>query len=198
MNSIVDPVSIRRKVYMTYFQDGMWDIVLGLFFFGWGFAVLFDFGWLPGATFISSFYIALSLKHKITYPRIGFSRLTENRKRASISIILGVVVLLGIIILLPVFNPAVKQVLQNYFEFLFGTMLAVAVGLIGYWWRITRWYWYAGMVFILATVNQWLGLSFHLSFIIPGIVILSCGVFFFVLFLRKYPKVAEEDLSDNR
>jgi len=182
---------------MTYFQDGMWDIVLGLFFLGWGFTVLFDLGWLPGATFVSSFYIAMGLKQKITYPRIGFSRLAETRRRASVSIIIGVVALLGIIVLLPVFNPAVQQVLQKYFEFLFGTTLAVAVGLIGYWWRITRWYWYAGMVFILAAVNQWLGLSFHLSFIIPGVVILSCGAFLFVLFLRKNPSVSEEDLGDN-
>jgi hypothetical protein len=77
-------------------------------------------------------------------------------------------------------------------------MLAVAVGLIGYWWHITRWYRYAGLIFILAAVNQWLGLSFHLSFIIPGVIILSCGVFLFVLFLRKYPGAAEEDLSDRR
>ena len=62
-----DPKKIQRKVYVTYFQDGLWDVVLGLFLLGWGFAILFDFSWLPSGTFIAFFFLALGLKQKITY-----------------------------------------------------------------------------------------------------------------------------------
>jgi hypothetical protein len=85
------------------------------------------------------------------------------------------------------------QFLRDYFELLFGTMLTIAVGLVGYWWRIVRWHYYAGLVFASAAINQWLGLSFELSFIIPGGVILLCGLIIFFRFLRKYPRVSAED-----
>lgn len=184
---------------MSYFRDGLWDIVLGFFFLGWGFAVFFNLGWLPGATFIAAFYIALSLKQKITYPRIGFSRPAEQRKQMSRLVIAGVAaLLLGLIIFLVTTSGDTPQFMYVYFEFLFGTMLAVAIGVIGYWWGIIRWYVFAGLVFALAAFNQWLGLSFHLSFFIPGTVILAYGTFVFVHFLREHPKVSAEDYGENR
>ena len=89
------------------------------------------------------------------------------------------------------------QFLRDYFELLFGTMLAVVIGLIGYWWGIVRWYSYAGLVFVLAIFNQWLGLSFELSFVIPGGIILLYGLLIFIRFLRKYSRVPAEGFDGN-
>ena len=190
---------IQRKVYMSYFQDGLWDVVLGLFLLSWGFAVLFDLGWLPGVAFVVFFYLALSLKQKSTYPRIGFSKPAEHRKQMSRIVIAGAVtLLLGIMVFIIVIAGGMPQLLHDYFELLFGTMLAVVIGLIGYWWGIVRWYSYAGLVFVLAAFNQWLGLSFEMSFIIPGGVILLYGLIIFIRFLRKYPKVSAENFDGNQ
>jgi len=189
-----DPKKIRRKVYMTLFEDGLWDVVLGLFLLAWGFAILFDLGWLPGVGFVVFFYLALGLKQKITYPRIGYARPAEGRKQRSRAVIAGgVALLLGVMVFLLVVTGRMPQFLRDYFELLFGTMLAIAVGLVGYWWGIIRWYCYAGLVFVFAAFNHWLGLSFELSFVIPGGVILFYGVIVFVRFLRKYPTVSAED-----
>ena len=94
MMNEMDTERIRRKVYMTYFQDGLWDMVLGLFLLGWGLTVSFDLPWLPGATFIAFFWLALGLKQKITYPRIGYVKAAEQRNRTIIIIIVGVVAFL--------------------------------------------------------------------------------------------------------
>ncbi len=199
MKSAIDIRKIQRKVYMAYFQDGLWDVVLGLFLLGWGFAILFDLGWLPGATFIALFWMALGLKQRITYPRIGYAKAAEHRKQKSRVVIAGAVtLLLGIMIFLLVVTGGMPQFLRDYFELLFGTMLAIAIGLIGYWWGIARWYGYAGLVFVFATCNHWLGLSFELSFIIPGGVILLYGMTIFARFLRKYPPVLTEGFDDNQ
>ena len=193
MKSAIDTKKIQRKVYMTFFQDGLWDVVLGLFLLGWGFAILFDLGWLPGATFIAFFWIAMGLKQKITYPRIGYAKPAEHRKQKSRIVIAGAVtLLLGIMVLVVVVTGGMPQFLRYYFELLFGTMLAIVIGLIGYWWGIVRWDIYAGLVFILAVFNQRLGLSFELSFVIPGGVILLYGLIIFARFLRKYPPVLAE------
>ena len=39
---------IQRKVYLSYFKDGLWDILLGVFFAGWGIMVTSDFGAIGG------------------------------------------------------------------------------------------------------------------------------------------------------
>ena len=146
-----DPKRIQRKVYMTFFEDGLWDVVLGLFLLGWGFAILFDLGWLPGVGFVVFFYLALGLKQKISYPRIGYAKPAGARKQRSRAVIAGgVTLLLGITVFLLVVTGRTPQFLQDYFELLFGAMLAIVVGLVGYWWRIVRWYYYGGLVFVFA------------------------------------------------
>ena len=194
-----DPKKIQRKVYMTFFEDGLWDVVLGLFLLAWGFAILFDLGWLPGVSFVVFFYLALGLKQKMTYPRIGYAKPAEARKQRSRVVVAGgVTLLLGIMVFLLVVTGGMPQFLRDYFELLFGTMLAIVVGLVGYWWGIIRWYYYAGLVFVFAAFNQWLGLSFELSFIIPGGLILFCGLISFVRFLRKYPRLSAEDFNGSQ
>ena len=47
---------IQRKVYMTFFQDGLWDIFLGLFILGWGLSILTEAAYLPGVFHRYIFY----------------------------------------------------------------------------------------------------------------------------------------------
>ena len=193
-----DPKKIKRKVYMSFFQDGLWDIFLGLFLLGWGFTVWIDLPWLPGAIFVGFFWLVLGLKKMITYPRIGHATPTEQRSRTLKIAIAGVVVLAAVIFLLPIVARGEVQFMRNYFEFLFGSMIAIAVALIGYWWRIYRWYLYAGMVFLFFVFNQWSELSFSLSFIMPGGVITLSGLNILYRFLHRYPVVSQENKYEIR
>ena len=193
-----DPKKIKRKVYMSFFQDGLWDMFLGFFLLGWGFTVWIDLPWLPGAIFVGFFWLVLGLKKMITYPRIGHATPTEQRSRTLKIAIAGVVVLAAVIFLLPIVARGEVQFMRNYFEFLFGSMIAIAVALIGYWWRIYRWYLYAGMVFLFFVFNQWSELSFSLSFIMPGGVITLSGLNILYRFLHRYPVVSQENKYEIR
>ena len=194
----IDLKKIKRKVYLTYFQDGLWDIVLGLFLLSWGFTVWFDLPWLPGATFVGFFWLALGLKQKITYPRIGYARPSEHSQRTLKIVIGGVVVLVAVVFLLPIINRGETQFLHNYFELLFNTIMAIAFGLIAYWWRIYRWYLYAGMVFVFSVFNQFSEFSFSMSFIMPGGIITLCGLTILYRFLHNYPVIIEEGLDERQ
>jgi len=198
VNSDIETRKIKRKVYMTFFQDGLWDIFLGLFLLAWGLTVWFDLPWLPGGIFVGFFWMVFGLKKMITYPRIGHANTTEQRSRTLTIAIAGVVVLVAVVFLLPVVAKGEVQFLRNYFEFLFGSMIAIAVALIGYWWRIYRWYLYAGMIFLFFVFNQWSELSFNLSFIMSGWLITLCGLNILYRFLRRYPIVPEEDNYESR
>jgi hypothetical protein len=198
MKPEIDTNKIKRKVYLTYFQDGLWDIMLGLFLLAWGFTVWFDLPWLPGATFIAFFWLVLGLKQKITYPRIGYARPAEYRQRALKIVIAGVVVLVAVVFLLPIINRSEMQFLHNYFELLFSTMMAIAFALIAYWWRIYRWYLYAAMVFVFSVFNQWSEFSFSMSFIMPGVIITLCGLTILYRFLHNYPVIVGESIAESQ
>lgn len=198
MQPEIDPKTIKRKIYMSYFQDGLWDILLGFFLLSWGVGIFFDQAILPTLVWIALFPSVLALKRKVTYPRIGYSRPAEHRKQMTRIMIAGAVtLLLGIIVFLLVFADGMTQFLKDYFEFLFGSMLSVVIALIGYWWNIVRWFGYAILVFICATINQWSGLSFEMSFIIPGGIVILYGLFLFVRFIHRYPVIASEEINGN-
>jgi hypothetical protein len=193
-----DTKKIRRKLYISYFQDGLWDIVLGIFLLSWGITVWFNIGWLPGVTFVAFFWLALGLKQKITYPRIGYAKPADQRQQLLRIVITGIVtLLLGLIVFLIIFTDRTPQFVDNYFELIFGGILAIAVGLIGSWFGISRWYAYAAMMLVSAIANQWWGLSFEFSFILPGGIILIYGLITLFRFLRKYPEVSEESFHDR-
>lgn len=193
MNAEISPEKIKRKVYISFFQDGLWDIVLGLFLLSWGCAIAFDLGWLPGTAFVAIFFVVSGLKQKVTYPRLGYFRPVGQRRQMLKLAIAGVIVLLlGIMVFLIIFTGGMPQLLHDYFELLFGMMLALVVLLIGLWWKIIRWCAYAGLMFIAAACNQWLGLSFQKSFLLPGAVICICGAIMLVRFLNTNSIISDK------
>jgi len=190
---------IKRKIYYSYFQDGLWDIVLGLFLLSWGCAVLLDLTWMPGAAFVAFFWLALGLKRKITYPRAGYAITTGMQRQRIRILIAGIATfILGLFILGMVVTGFMPNFMYDYFELFFGIMIAILTGLIGLFWGITRWYIYAGAIGIFAAINQWSTLTFDQAFFIPGGIISICGIIILIRFLKKYSNLPQEDSDDNR
>ena len=80
--------TIKNKVHFTFFQDGLWDIFLGVFLLAWGLTVWFNLPFLPGGVFVLFFWLVLGLKQLITYPRIGYARPIEHQSRLIKTIII--------------------------------------------------------------------------------------------------------------
>ena len=195
MNADADLNIIKRRVYLTYFMDGLWDIALGLFLLAWGFTVWFDIPWLPGAIFILSFWLAFGLKQRITYPRVGYARPSETEKRTGKVLLAGTVILVAVVLGLQVLNISRFEFFKEYFEFLFGTSIVIAILIVAWWWRVLRWFLYAGMLFVFFISDQWAGLSFSLSFLIPGATVALCGLVILYRFIRTHKAVSEAELD---
>ena len=192
---------IQRKVYMTFFQDGLWDIFLGLFILGWGLAILTDLAYLPGVTFIGLYFAIWGVKKRLTYPRIGYARFsaTSRRRVTTRFIILGVAVLLvGVMVAVLWGIRARPQWLADYFPLIFNGILAAIVCFIGYWARAKRFYGYAVLIFLGAVFHLWLGARWEFGFIGAGGIILLIGLGVLIIFLRRYPKMAEEGQNINQ
>ena len=192
---------IQRKVYLSFFQDGLWDIFLGLFILGWGLAILTELAYLVGAFFIGIYFTVWGVKKRLTYPRIGYARFSETSRRRITGrfIILGVVLLLvGVMVAVLWGISARPQWLADYFPLVFNGMLAAVVCIVAYWARANRFYLYAVLIFLGAVFHLWLGIPWEFGFIGAGGIIVLIGVVILINFLRKYPKMDEEAQHNDR
>ena len=191
---------IQRKVYMSFFEDGIWDIFLGLFILGWGLAILTEAAYLPGVSFIGIYFCIWGIKKWLTYPRIGyvkFSSTSRQRITTRFVILLAAVLLLGVLVALLMITDTRPEWLGEYFALIFNGMLAIIVCTAAYLVAIKRFYLHALLIFLGAVFHQWLNIPWEFGFLGAGSVILLIGLGLLVNFLRKYPKLTEEG-SDGR
>ncbi len=201
MVSDVNLKEIQRKVYMSFFQDGLWDIFLGLFIVGWGLSILTEAAYLPGVSFIGIYFVIWGVKKWLTYPRIGYARFSATSRRrikARSVIILTVVLLLGVVVGVLWGIGTRPQWLVDYFPLVFNGMLAAIVCFAAYWARVNRFYLHAALIFLGAVFHLWLGIRWEFGFIGAGGIIVLIGVGLLIRFLRKYPKMVEEVSSEDR
>jgi predicted membrane protein len=193
--------TIQRKVYMTFFEDGVWDIFLGLFILGWGLSILTNGSYLPGIVFVCLYFTIFGIKKWLTYPRIGYVRFDSTSQR---KIKTGVVILLTMLLLLGVLTGVLFGIgtrphwLVDYFPLIFNGMLAVVVCLAAYWAGVNHFYLYAILIFLGAPLHVWLGIPWEFGFIGAGGIITLIGLGFLIRFLRKYPRVSQEGQDANR
>jgi len=186
---------IEWKVYMSFFQDGVWDIFLGLFVLGWGLSMLTDAAYLPGIAFSCLYLTIWGIKKWLTYPRIGYVRFSSTSRRRITNrfvVLLTATALLGAVVNVLWGIGARPQWLFDYFPLIFNGMLAVIVCLAAYWVRANRFYLYAVLIFLGAPLHVWLGIKWEYGFIGAGSIILLVGLGFLLSFLRKYPRPVRE------
>ncbi len=152
---------IERNALMTYFQDGWWDILLGIFLLGWGLGILTDTAAYTGIWFVPAYWIIWSLKRKLTQPRVSYVKVTRERKTLSWLTIAGVITfLIAIIAYFLTVSGSTPVFIKGYFMFFFGAIIAALAGAIAYWWLVNRWYTYAVLVLLgeLLLISGWVSL----------------------------------------
>ncbi|UCH42814.1 MAG: hypothetical protein JSW16_08420 [Dehalococcoidales bacterium] len=204
---------LERKAFLSTYQDGLWDMCIGLI------VICMSFFLYRPATGYSPLNIVLVLacmalacalflagKKFITLPRMGQVKFGEKRtrRRKTMAIVLGVVVLFQAALLVIQFvgwrNPEFGAMLNEFFQERDAMDLAVAtlgslfVGpsmiLVAYFMDLTRGYFIA--VMIALTVFLMIYLNQPIYAIIIGILIAVPGVVLFLRFLQKYPLHREE------
>jgi len=196
MQTDIDLKQIQRKVYMSYFQDGLWDILLGVFLVCWGLMVTFDFVPVMGGFWLVFYLLVLGLKRWLVYPRAGYIKIPEARRQQIRMVILGGVVFLAGVAMIPIFViDSRPEWFSEYFMLMLGAMFTLIIVFLAGWWRVNRWYAYAAMVLLAFMSHQWLDTELNLSFFVPGIIIAVYGLISLYLFLRRYPKKPSEDID---
>ncbi|MFX1590990.1 MAG: hypothetical protein ACFFC1_22875 [Promethearchaeota archaeon] len=207
-SNVLDIKSLEKKVYRSFFEDGFWDIFIGMLLLGFGLTwtrIFFDI-FEPLAIMIISiiwntitFLIYYLGKKFITIPRIGIVKFGQKRKarQKKLKIFLLINVLFGCVVFILTFFGLLD------FLAIGGSLTPLLIGLIAYTFPFTivayflefnRLYIYAlmgGFSFFLSDIiYSILGspLDSILGFGVPGGIIVVIGLVFLIKFLRNYPK----------
>ena len=206
MGEKIDLKEIEKKAWRSTYQDGLWDIYIGLLIIGY--ALLFYLNYLefeePLLILFLVSWNAIPIlilffgKKFITPKRIGSVKFGEKRKKTKkrltyfltanvfILVIFLILTQLGIFELIPFEGLMVPLIL--------GLFISIPLFIVAYFLDFSRLYVYSiffGVGYLLSELFYPLvgaPLDSLLSFGVPGIVITLIGVYFLFSFLKKYPK----------
>jgi hypothetical protein len=206
---------IERRAWRSTFQDGLWDIYLGLLLLAMAVgAWMSDMGASKGlyyATYAGLMGLAMLAlwagKRFITIPRMGRVKFgpkgKARRKKARLLLTISVVVgaLLFVFIWLAVAGKWSQGAPWRLIAPLVWTVnVLIVFGLGGYFLDFQRLY-LIGLMYALAvpldeTLRALFGLDLSpLAFGLPALVILGMGLVVFARFMRQYPLPSDRDVN---
>ena len=192
---------IERKAYMSYHQDGLLDMVIGLYALSFGLGIFvdkileFSFVAIMPAIMISIVLpIWIHAKKKITMPRIGFVKFGARGSNKLFAIFLGLAVAgLGVSLALSVFmigqngRPVWLEILFQYGMIWIGLGAAVIGSLFAYTMGLKRLHGYGLLTLALFVSGHFLGIPFEYLLLTIGSVIIASGAALLVQFIQRYP-----------
>ena len=202
--------TLERNVTLVYFEDGLWDMVLGftLVAFGIGSAV---YDYLPNPMnsilgpllWFLGFIGFLVGKRFITYTRIGILKAKiKKRKRLIIPISITVffVILTIVAVILTVLGILTFNGLGIGTAFIFGLMPVAIFSVIALVLNYYKIFIHAAIFGIAFFTNEMLNIYDYslyggITLIGCGLIIITMGAIQLVKFLKKYPLIHGEDLS---
>ena len=181
---------VERRAWTLYFQDGLWDIFLGLLFLGGGLRSLTGNLWFY--LLIAAGVLALILgKRWITVPRLGQINFSPQRKARQnlLRVAIFAVVLLTAALALWTALPA---------GWIFVVLVPGIFLLMAYMMDFKRLYFYAVLITAFMVITEVYGDPLAAwAQIIAGLVPLSVGLVLLVRFLRRYPVIDEASLLET-
>jgi len=209
MNNQLDLKALEQKAWKSFFDDGLWDIYLGLLLALMGISGFISHNTSLNEDQATLVYLALMVtimaafwvgKRFIVAPRIGRVKF-QAKKRRKISAVLFVSVIVGLIAWwfaadMTSASPEQRATLKELFPLIYALNALIVFGAIAYFTSFERLY-YIGILFALPVpVDQWLYDSYginldYIAFIVPAAIIIVIGIWYFVRFLKNYPPAPE-------
>ena len=197
---------LEKKAWRSTFEDGLFDIYLGILFFGIGtgsaFGLIFGqwYNYLFIFLIMGVSIIILTLgKNYITVPRVGFVKFGKQRKirkaKIMLVLIINIIFLLAIWYLLTTPQGGLKYELPfNAFSGLFiGLLMMIPLWAVAYLLQFNRLFYHAILIGLTPFATDLLELfmnnilSIILAYAIMDGIIVITGVVFLFRFLKKYP-----------
>ncbi len=203
MSQNIDFKELRKKVYLSYHQDGLIDIIIGASILGFGLQIATNNSAFLFLTWIG-FILYTPLKNRITIPRLGYVRFDEERKTAMrlvLLIAIGVLVMamfIGLFVFVRSGNmpQTASDWLKKYHMLLLGIFIAIPLFAAAFWSGLKRLIIYAGLILSVIFAGIQLGIDPPLYVIALGCIILLAGLWVLFRFLKQYPVVNKNHATE--
>jgi len=193
---------VEKKTYMSYHQDGLLDIFIGIYILLFGLGILLrtidDFSmWfiIPAIFPAIMIPIWISAKKRITMPRIGYVNFGIRGVNKMMAIFLGLMVAgLGAFMVFGLgafVGEGWALTLRDFF--ISNSMIIIGIGavvvssLFAYTMGLKRLYGYGLLIFALFFTGYFIAIPFEYFLVTIGLVIIISGFILLIRFIQKYP-----------
>ncbi len=199
---------LEKKIATVQFQDGIFDIVLGLALIVYGIASILYEIWTEVWAVLGMFLIYVLLATPlflvqiyVTKPRLGAVKFKAKRKRKRLGVVIFTAVLLvANIVLLILISQGLLTIGGNVYVIsaMFGVIPLFIFALMAYFMDFPRLY----LIGALFSVGIFLMQLFtildliligRISVMVMGIIVISIGTVYLIKFLKNYPKIEGHD-----
>jgi hypothetical protein len=196
----IDLKAIERKTYTSYHEDGIVDLFIGLIVLTSTLYIYAEMFWLVGSFVAIYTPMYMSIKQKVTFPRLGqvtFSKKRTGKSRRSYTflIAINVVALFFGIFFWWSFSggvpPSWFPVFVEYFPIIIGALGAGIMAVIAKIMEIARFNNYAVATLVVIGSAQFIPIPFIVHIAVLGLIICASGYLQLERFKRKYPLVGE-------
>jgi uncharacterized membrane protein len=206
MTEKIDLKNIEKKAWASYFQDGLFDIFLGLIALNFGIAPLIED--ITGITYLISYGIMLIVafilfytgKKYITATRIGRAKFSGERKikNRKTTLVLAISVIFGCIVLL-ITATNISPITSNihFGAVVFGINAVIVFSVMAYFLDFNRLYVYgwlfAGSIVLVEVSRGYVGTAYDnvIGFGTSGVIMICIGLAYLIRFLQRYPLTSE-------
>ncbi|MFH2101358.1 MAG: hypothetical protein ABII71_04710 [Candidatus Micrarchaeota archaeon] len=196
----MDMNEVEKKAYLSYHQDGLLDIGLGILVLSWAGAIMFDMGVLPAIMAASGVSVYFAAKQIVTVPRMGLVKFGQERQKRIrkekryFTLFFTATALLGMLFFLAWTMLPTEELMKikDLPLVVIGLLGALLMATVAYWKQLRRFYIYAGVMAVSFIGGPFYDIGRAEYFLIPGVLILAGGIAQLIMFLRKYPIAKEK------
>ncbi|MCL4852160.1 MAG: hypothetical protein KJZ78_12365 [Bryobacteraceae bacterium] len=182
---------LERRTYRTVIDDGLGDIVLGIFFVALGLGIATGLSWLGALVGAVAVPAWRGLRKTFVEARTGYVRLNRSR-RAQLR--RGPFIVATIAVLIPLGLIGVEGLLGREFgkipglvPVLVGVGIGIPVAAAGYLFEVRRLSVYAGLIWLALAVAYVGRIPYGWVIFAFGVVVMGSGLFYLASFMRRYP-----------
>ena len=200
---------IEKKAYMSYHQDGLLDIFVGVYILGFALGIWVDitlefgFGSIMPAILIATILpIWIEAKRKITMPRIGFVKFGPRGTHRLMGVLIGLAIMGLLFFMAFAFTsaqggrPLWLQTIVQYGMIVIGIASLAICTLFGYSMGLRRLYAYGLLTLILLVSGYFIGIFFGYILLVLGTTVMAAGFALLISFIKKYPLQGDKAIAN--
>jgi hypothetical protein len=195
MSTNIENQPFASNAYLSYHQDGLADLFIGIGALLFGLGIVFDLPWIGAIIAAVLAPIWPSVKRAIAAPRLSDDELPPQHAGVRGTILLLTVGLFALGVIVAVLFtadtlPSLRDWLHAYFLLVFGAIIVAALGIVAVFNRVQRYYVYAAVTAAVFVGAYLLNVGLPVAIVLTGAGFVAGGTYLLARFVRTHPVIS--------